>query len=65
VKALFLSILLLPILASAQNIVADNYYFILEGDTIEGFYLDFEIENGKFELQEVAAFKSGLFQFDL
>jgi hypothetical protein len=41
--------LFLPILTIAQDIVADKYYFILEGDTIEGFYSDFEIENGKFE----------------
>ncbi|MFT6996682.1 MAG: hypothetical protein ACJAQ4_000423 [Cryomorphaceae bacterium] len=37
----------------AQEITAEKYYFILEGDTIEGFYSDFEIENGKFEQYKV------------
>ncbi|MFT6175302.1 MAG: hypothetical protein ACJAY4_001529 [Cryomorphaceae bacterium] len=45
--------LFLPILTIAQDIVADKYYFILERDTIEGFYSDFEIENGKFEQYKI------------
>jgi hypothetical protein len=38
---------------SSQEITAGKYYFVLEGDTIEGFYTDFEIENGKFEQYKV------------
>lgn len=66
VKVILLILLFLPIQLVAQEIVVDNYYFILEEDTIEGFYSDFEIENGKFVQYKVincqhATYRMGLY----
>jgi hypothetical protein len=65
VKTLLLSILLLPLFSIAQNIIPNRYYFILEDDTIEGFYSDFEIENGKFEQYKVIECQKEILQAHL